>query len=118
MKQIHEDARGKIYQLKFGDREFLILETKKGFRRGGDYHKTWQFDVVLSGEVLFTYIDIHRNPKISTNVKKLQGEKVVFFPNEPHMLTALTDCLVLEWLEGPFEKQYYEPFKKLIKCEA
>lgn len=111
MKQIHEDARGKIHQLQIGDKEFIIMETKKDHSRGGDFHKSIQHDVVLSGRVEFRHID--KDEDITTILK--EGQMITFKPNQPHMLTALTDSLVLEWLEGIFEKQYYEPFRRLIK---
>ena len=114
LKQVHEDARGTLYILTFGDKEYLLMFTKKGFKRGGDYHQSIQHDVVLSGRVEFEYV----TDKDWVEVILLKGQSISFKAMQPHMLTALTDCLVLEWLEGPFEKQYYEPFKKLIKCEA
>jgi len=111
LSQIHEDERGKIYLLKHAGKEFLLLETKKDHSRGGDYHKSRQHDIVLSGRVVFLCIE----HDVDVMVEAEEGYKTTFQPQQPHMFTALTDCLVLEWLEGPFEKIYYGPFRKLVK---
>jgi hypothetical protein len=111
-EKLYEDMRGAIFLIKHQDKEFILWTLKKGHIRGGDYHKSTQYDVILSGKVLVTS---HINGK---DVKRLCGENTIisFKPEEPHMIQALTDdVLVLEWLEGEFEKQYYEPYRRLIR---
>jgi len=108
---IHSDERGKLYVIPYGDKEFLLMETKAGYSRGGDYHKSKQHDVVLHGTVQFRFM---QGKKVREKVLR-QSEKIAFPAEQPHMLTALTDSLVLEWLEGSFEKTHYEPFRRLCK---
>jgi hypothetical protein len=31
------------------------------------------------------------------------------------MFEAVEDSIVLEWLEGPFEKEYYKPYREIIE---
>lgn len=110
-KKIHSDARGNLYLLKFKGKEFLLLETNMNHSRGGDMHKSVQHDIVLHGIVQFKFM---QGKKLREKVLR-QAETITFPAEQPHMLTALTDCLVLEWLEGSFEKTFYEPFRRLCK---
>jgi len=106
-KRIHRDSRGDIYAIYAGSREYILLVTKKGSRRGGDYHQSIQHDTVLDGRV-----------KVVSLKKELmlqEGQTVTFGPNEPHYIEATSDCLILEWLEGSFEKKYFKPYRDLIE---
>lgn len=112
MKLLHEDKRGKIFAFTFKDQEYIILETRKGYSRGGDYHKSIQHDVVLKGKIKWE--ETFPGAGYST-IELKEGESNTVSPGIPHMLTALEDSVVLEWLEGDFEKEYYEPYRKIIK---
>jgi len=111
LKEIHKDDRGTLWTLTHNNHEYLLMETNKGYSRGGDYHKSIQHDVVLSGVVVFT--------SIKDGIEKVKplgvGDKITFEPINPHMVTSITDSLILEWLEGDFEKAYYEPYRKIIE---
>lgn len=112
-REIHSDKRGKICVIKYGDREFLLLETNARYSRGGDYHKSKQHDIVLCGTVEF-----RMTLTGGEQVKVLgSGEEIQFENGVPHMLTSLTDSLVLEWLEGSFEKSYFKPYRERIERE-
>jgi dTDP-4-dehydrorhamnose 3,5-epimerase-like enzyme len=110
IEKVHEDERGSIHRILFKGREFIILFTKKGYLRGGDYHKSKQHDVVLTGKMEFRYI---KNGE--EEVRTLEaGEMIKFEPNVPHMFSAKEDTLIIEWLEGEFEKSYYQPYRRLV----
>jgi len=111
IEKIHEDKRGSLHRILFKEKEFLIIFTKKGMLRGGDYHKSTQRDFVLTGCMEFRYKTDGRE-----HVKTLNaGEMIHFEPNVPHMFTAKEDTLIIEWLEGEFEKSYYQPYRKLVE---
>jgi len=106
VKKIHEDKRGEIWQLMILGKEHIIILTKKGCKRGGDYHKSVQHDVILEGAIKFV------TPKYTIVLG--EGEKIMTPKGIPHYFESLGDSVVLEWLEGKFEKKYYKPFRKLI----
>lgn len=111
IEKIHEDKRGSLHRILFRGKEFLIVFTKKGMLRGGDYHKSTQHDVVLIGWMEFRY-----KKDGQEQIKTLKaGEMIHFEPGVPHMFTAKEDTLILEWLDGEFEKSYYEPYRKLVE---
>jgi len=110
IEKVHEDERGSIHRILFKGKEFIILSTKKGFLRGGDYHKSKQHDVVLTGKMEFRY---KINGKEQTKTLGA-GEMIHFEPNVPHMFSAKEDTLIVEWLDGKFEKSYYQPYRRLV----
>ena len=111
MKPFFEDSRGKLFTLNIDNKEYLLLETKKGFKRGGDYHQSTQHDIVLKGEVNFC----HRINGKDIKTKMLEGQSITFPKNVPHYLESLTNSLVLEWLESDFEKQYDKVYRKIVE---
>lgn len=120
-KLIHEDARGRIWLLNYKDKEYLLLETKAGYSRGGDYHKTRQIDVVLSGKIVWIktgelYAGQDPEEKGDHYQTLEEGDMTVSQPNYPHMMISITDSLVLEWLEIPeAKKSYYLPYRKIVE---
>jgi len=114
VKKIHEDSRGKIYSIKLNTQELILWTLKKDYIRGGNFHKSIQHDIIISGDVLVTYREKDKD------IKKVytEGEYIKFDPQTPHMFMALTDdVIVLEWLEGTFEKKYFDLYRKLIEVQ-
>jgi quercetin dioxygenase-like cupin family protein len=107
IKLINEDKRGRIISVELDGKEYLILETKRGHRRGGDYHKSNQYDIVLKGKIRTI------TPQKEDILQ--EGDNIVFISYQPHYFEALEDCYVLEWLSGPFEKKYYKPYRDLVE---
>ncbi len=111
IEKVHEDERGSIHRILFKGKEFIILFTKKGYLRGGDYHKSKQHDVVLTGKMEFRYKTNGRERTTTLGA----GEMIHFEPNVPHIFSAKEDTLIVEWLDGKFEKAYYQPYRRLIE---
>jgi len=109
--KIHEDKRGSIHGLWKDGREYIVLFTKKGHIRGGDLHKSKQYDMVLNGEMEIRYI-INEKEHIRTLT---EGDMISFEPTVPHVFIAKEDTLMIEWLVGDFEKSYYAPYRKMVK---
>lgn len=110
-KLIHRDKRGKIWIAEFMGKEYLLLETKAGFYRGGDYHQTRQTDIVLRGSILW----VMKKNGYSTTRYMRERDINVNPPLLPHMMISITDSLVLEWLEEPQpNKTYYKSYRDII----
>ena len=111
LETLYEDKRGRIVSLHSDGKEYILLETRADYSRGGDYHKSTQHDVVLRGKIEWR----ERTGNLE-NLRVLEeGDAISIQSGKPHMFTSLEDSLVLEWLEGSFEKKYYKPYRDLIE---
>jgi len=108
---IFKDSRGEIQRCAIGKNKFNILLTKKGVMRSGDFHPNTQFDLILKGEFEIILRKNNKNQKI----KKGANEFIAIPPNTPHLFKSLTDTVMLEWWDGKFSAQYYQPFRSLIE---
>ena len=110
-KPVHKDSRGEIRRFDFGGAKFNVLFTKKGALRSGDVHPMRQFDIILKGKFEITMRQGNKNVKIT----KGANEFVVIPPNTPHLFEALENTVAIEWWDGPFSVEYYEPYRKLVE---
>jgi dTDP-4-dehydrorhamnose 3,5-epimerase-like enzyme len=110
-KPIHKDFRGEIRRFDIGGAKFNVLSSKSGTFRGGDYHPVTQYGLVLKGKFEITL----RKGEKDEVVKKGPNELIVIPPNIPHLYKSLTDSVFIEWWDGPFEAEYYEPYRKFMK---
>jgi len=107
---LHEDFRGKIIRNNIEGTKFNTLFTKAGMYRGGDYHSIPQLNLFLSGEVEVTIRDGNKDV---VTIKKA-NEFLRIPPNTPHVFKALTDSVMLEWWDGPFDGKYYNLYRKFV----
>jgi len=107
---IYKDSRGEIRRYEINGVKFNVLITKAGVMRSGDYHPNTQYDLILSGEFEITL----RQGDKDVVFRKGPNELIAIPPNTPHLFHSLTDTVMIEWWDGPFEAKYYEPYRKLI----
>jgi len=113
LKQISDDVRGKIWVFNWNGKDYLLIFTKTGYLRGGEIHEGKQYNILLEGEMTwFTKGTYSR--KLCVAPEYIETPK-----GYPHMMEALTDCLMLEWREKPVEQpmKYYKPFRKIIEAK-
>jgi mannose-6-phosphate isomerase-like protein (cupin superfamily) len=108
---VYRDSRGEIHRHDVAGVKFNVLVTKAGVLRSGDYHPNKQFDLVLSGKMEIT---LRQNEEDKVIVKG-PNEFIEIPPNTPHLFKSLTDTVMLEWWDGPFEATYYEPYRKQVE---
>jgi len=123
-----EDSRGKVYSFRFNDeplRELMIMYTKAGAVRGGDYHSHRQYTLVLQGRLAIieryspeVTID-YSGGKVTIPGEKVhylnEGDFVVFEPGIPHWLVSLTDSWFIEFFEHPKTVSFYKPYRKIVE---
>lgn len=91
LKLIHKDKRGRIYILVDGKREMAtVLETKKGYARGGCVHNQNEFMAIFNGKVEFI-------PK-----------------NIPHCIISKTNSVILEGKTSYFKTKYNKKFRQIV----
>jgi hypothetical protein len=116
IEKAHSDDRGEIYHIKLDDgSQFNLLITKALSYRAGDEHPNNQYDLVLKGEVLFTQLENRFSDQERNKYNVVKNNELIELPKFiPHLFLSLTDSIVLEWWDGPFESKYYQPYRKFV----
>ena len=106
------DVRGTILFCSFGKSTIHFVETKKGFSRGGHYHKFKSDHILLQGKIEF------RELNLSTNMEQI---RIISAPctisvesNVAHLLTALEDSLFLECFDTEYSAIDYSPYRNIV----
>lgn len=109
--KVHEDVRGRIFKATINDFEFYVLETRKGYARGGHSHTVDSYIVVLRGKLEYRAVVGGRE------IVRTVGEGDVIFTEKdvPTILTALEDSVMVQWLEGPLVTVNYEPYRRIVR---
>ena len=104
------DDRGSMFLFLFKERDIKLCEILKGRSRGGDIHpEADQFDLVVHGK-----IELREMTPTGERIKILNEKDLVTIKKGiPHVLIALEDSLIVEWRNGPFTREIYEPYRKL-----
>jgi hypothetical protein len=109
-----EDRRGKIIWLIAGDKEVHIVETKKGFARGGHYHPFESVHLIISGKLVYTERDVNaENSEIAKTIDRVTT--VVTPAYRAHMITALDDSVFVEIFDPPYKATDYEPYRSIVE---
>ena len=106
------DVRGTIMFYSFGKTIIHFVETKKGFSRGGHYHKFKSDHILLQGKVEFKELDLDTNME---QIRILSAPYIISVePNVAHILTAMEDSLFLECFDTEYSAIDYLPYRNII----
>lgn len=107
------DIRGIILFCSFGKSTVHLVETKKGFSRGGHYHKFKSDHILLRGKIEFKKFNIDTNLE---QIHILSAPITISVePNVPHLLTALEDSLFLEYFDSEYSSVDYPPYRTIVE---
>jgi len=107
------DIRGIILFCSFGKLIIHFVETKKGFSRGGHYHKFKSDHILLQGKIEFTEFNINTN---SEKIRILTAPITISVePNVAHLLTALEDSIFLEYFNSEYSSTEYIPYRTIVE---
>jgi hypothetical protein len=116
LEPVAKDHRGESWRILFpGNREALLIFTKKGFFRGGHSHSKPEISLLLTGKV--------RNWKIVNGAEviaeKSAGEFMINQADEPHLTLALEDFWLIDWKIdahiGEWTTTNYEPYRVRVR---
>lgn len=124
LEKVSEDARGWIYRLLKPDgKEVIFIFTRKGFWRGGEYHKSLQHDLLIFGSLHWLLADpvskgvypaqYHWKPLDQKARSQPEVGEIKAF--QAHVVRADEDTFYCEWLEGDFEKTFVPEMRKLVE---
>ena len=106
------DSRGEIFFCKYGNIFVNMVETKKGFSRGGHYHPFKSNHFLLRGKIEF------KEFQLDTTMEKIRiinaPYTICVEPNIAHLLTALEDSLFLESFKTKYSAIEYSPYRKIV----
>ena len=112
-EKITEDIRGKILWLTSGKTKILVIETKKGFARGGHYHNFSTKQFVAKGTIEY------REEDLNTGIELIQiftaPDIISTSPNIPHMITALEDSLSIEIFTTDYSATMFQKYRAIIE---
>jgi hypothetical protein len=107
-----EDRRGKIIWLVSDYKEIHIVETKKGFSRGGHYHTFDSTHILVSGELVYRECGIDGEQETSITIK---GTATIFTPaKRAHIISAMQDSIFIEVFDQPYSAVEFERYRKIV----
>ncbi len=112
LRTVHTDDRGSITTLTLNDgggpKEYIVIYTRKGHSRGGDYHPTAQHAILLEGKATWTLkSDRNNGLRLDTFLHELNTDFVIQ-PQVAHFFTAKENSLMITWLEGGRFEQHID----------
>ena len=111
-KQV-EDIRGKILFCKHDHLSVNLAEIKKGFARGGHYHKYDQDHFIISGKVEYIAEDIEAKKETKIVIEK---PTLVHVPaNTAHLFIALEDTVFAESFPQEYHAVDYPKYRKIVE---
>tara|TARA_B110001454_G_scaffold203965_1_gene212309 strand:- start:1121 stop:1495 length:375 start_codon:yes stop_codon:yes gene_type:complete len=112
-KKSYSDIRGIILFCSFGKSSLHFVKTKKGFSRGGHYHKFKSDHILLQGKIEFKEFNINTN---SEQIRILSAPITISVePNVAHLLTALEDTIFLEFFDSEYSSTDYTPYRTIVE---
>ena len=106
------DVRGTLMFYSFGKLIIHFVETKKGFSRGGHYHKFKSDHILLQGKVEFKELDLDTDIE---QIRILSAPYIISVEsNVAHILTALEDSLFLECFDTEYSAIDYLPYRNIV----
>jgi quercetin dioxygenase-like cupin family protein len=108
-----KDVRGNILFCKHENVSINIVEIKKGYARGGHYHKYDQMHFIISGKIEY----FEKNIKTTKETRKIiEGSNPILIPaNTAHMFIALEETLFLEYFSKEYHAVNYPKYRNIVK---
>jgi hypothetical protein len=108
-----EDKRGKILFFSVGDKKFNIVETKKGFARGGHFHNFSSTHILLYGKMEITEENLNNGIE---QTKKISAPSIINVDqNIAHLFLAIEDSVFIEIFEGTYQATDHPKYRKTVE---
>ena len=108
-----EDVRGQRWNFQDNENLISLFEIKKGFSRGGQYHKDEVTHVLISGKIEY------RKENVLTGKEEISMldsfSSTLLPPNTSDLITALEDSVMVGIYKNELEKKYYEKHSRIVK---
>jgi len=108
-----EDVRGKRWNFQEGINLISLFEIKKGFARGGQYHKNNVKHILISGKVEY------RKENIITHKEEIQilepYSVVCLPPKTSDLIIALEDSIMIGVYVDEKNNTFFQKHRKIVK---
>lgn len=100
----------------FGGRQLTIYRRQKGvvagphFHNGKDPSKNPERLLLVSGNVRFEFVDKDGHYSLQNPDAKSGPIEITIWPDVLHRITPITDCLLVEYRETPFDPRNPDTF--------
>lgn len=99
--------------MSYGDEKINFVEIKKGFARGGHYHKIAQYHFIISGKIEYREENVKTGQE---QIKIITAPAIINVPADTaHLLTAIEDVLFVETFKEELEATNYPKYKKIVE---
>lgn len=113
IEKIVEDVRGKLIVLSYGNKRSNVVEIKKGFSRGGHYHKFEQIHLLIIGKIEYKEENLVTHEE---QIRIISAPSIIqVSPQTPHLFTALEDTVFIEIFDEPYEAVNYTKYRKMVE---
>lgn len=110
MMLFRKDRRGWMAAADVLKHRFLLIFTKAGMLRGGDYHSRIQYDIIIKGEIEITYRYSRKEKTINvSSLNLVKSERGI-----PHLFRFLKNTLLIQIIRKDSATEFYKPYRKLI----
>ena len=107
-----EDVRGKIIFYSHDKLKINLIETKKGFARGGHFHKYEQDHVLISGYMEVRLYDI---TSWTETIHTFKAPSIIHIPeNIAHLFVALEDSTFIETSNSEYEVTDFPKYRQIV----
>ena len=108
-----KDARGRIFFYSYDKIKINLIETRKGFARGGHYHKYDQDHTLISGKMQVRFWDILANQE---TIQTFSAPSVIHIPkNIAHLFLALDDSIFIERFDSQYEATNFPKYRQIVE---
>ena len=107
-----EDNRGKILFLSYRNKKINLIEIRKGFARGGHFHKTITSHFLIKGK-----IEYHEENTVTheEKISIIEAPVTLDVPaNHAHLLIAVDDTLFFELFEK-YEAINFPKYRNIVE---
>lgn len=108
-----DDVRGKIIFYSYNNMKINLIETRKGFARGGHYHKYDQDYTLISGQVEVRFNDISIDQE---TVQTFKAPAIIHIPKDiAHLFIAIEDSIFIETSESEYMITNFPKYRQIVE---
>mgnify|MGYP006448416863 CR=1 FL=1 len=108
-----KDIRGSVFFFKTDVKNLNLIETKKGYARGGHYHEYDSNLILVSGLIQYIEKNIETNLE---EIRNIEGPSIIHTPaKHAHLLIALEDSIFLESYNLSYSAIDFPEYRDIVK---
>jgi len=112
-KEKDEDIRGKRWNFQDKSNLISLFEIKKGFVRGGEYHKNEVIHILISGKVEYRKENVITQKE---EIKILESYSLIHLPPKTSdLIIALEDSIMIGVYKKEINKTFYQKHRQIVK---